>query len=226
MPRAVADGGSRHVHGRVARADDNGPLTQVVDVGVLQVVDGVVYIAQALALDVQRVGPPDAGADKDGLVAVAEQVLDFQRLAHVGVGADLDALQAQVAVLEVIQHRFRQTKLRDAVAQHAANFIVALKDRNIVAIACQDDRNGQARRAGTDDGGLFAVGGRRALGHLAGVGGRDVVLNDREMHGRTLDAAHAVPLALVLVVADQRTYGGQGVVFKQHTARFVQLVGF
>ena len=92
MPRAVADGGARHVHGRVARADNNGPFTQVVDIGVLQVVDGVVYVAQALALDVQRVGPPDAGADKDGLIAVAEQVLDFQRLAHVGVGADLDAL--------------------------------------------------------------------------------------------------------------------------------------
>lgn len=36
MPRAVADGGARHVHGRVARADNNGPFTQVVDVGVLQ----------------------------------------------------------------------------------------------------------------------------------------------------------------------------------------------
>ena len=40
----------------------------------------------------QRVGPPDAGADEDGLVAVAEQILNFQGLAHVGVGADLDAL--------------------------------------------------------------------------------------------------------------------------------------
>ena len=92
MPRAVADGGARHVHGRVARADDDDPIAQVVDIGVLQIVDGVVHVAEALALDVQRVGPPDAGADEDGLVAVAEQILNFQRLAHVGVGADLDAL--------------------------------------------------------------------------------------------------------------------------------------
>ena len=42
--------------GRAARADNNGPFTQVVDVGILQVVDGVMYVAQALALDVQRVG--------------------------------------------------------------------------------------------------------------------------------------------------------------------------
>ena len=103
---------------------------------------------------------------------------------------------------------------------------MALKDRDVVAVACQNDRNGQARRAGADDGSLFAVGRRGTLGHLAGVGGRDVVLDDREMHRRTLDAAHAVPLALVLVVADQRADGGQGVVFKQHTARFVQLIGF
>ena len=92
MPRAVADGGARHVHGRVARADDDDPIAQVVDIGVLQIVDGVVHVAETLALDVQRVGPPDAGADEDGLVAVAEQILNFQRLAHVGVGADLDAL--------------------------------------------------------------------------------------------------------------------------------------
>lgn len=37
-------------------------------------------------------GRQDAGADEDGLVAVAEQILNFQCLAHVGVGADLDAL--------------------------------------------------------------------------------------------------------------------------------------
>ena len=92
MPRAVADGGARHVHGRVARTDDDDAAAQMINIGVLQVVDGIMDIAEALALDVQRIGPPDAGADEDGLVAVAEQILNFQRLAHVGVGADLDAL--------------------------------------------------------------------------------------------------------------------------------------
>jgi len=75
-----------------------------------------------------------------------------------------------MAVLEIVQHSLGQAELRDAVAQHAADLIVALKDRDVVAVACQDDRNGQARRTGADDGGLFAVGRRGALGHLAGVG--------------------------------------------------------
>ena len=130
-----------------------------------------------------------------------------------------------MAVLEIVQHGLGQAELRDAVAQHAADLIVALKDRDVVAVTCQNDRNGQARRAGADDGGLFAVGRRGTLGHLAGVGGRDVVLDDREVHRRTFDAAHAMALALVFVVADQRADRRQGVVLKQHTARFVELVG-
>ena len=89
MAGAVADGGARHVHGRVARADDDHMAAQVVDVGVLQVVDGKMHVAQAFALDVQRVGVPDAGADEHRLVAVAEQVLQRDGLADVGVGAHL-----------------------------------------------------------------------------------------------------------------------------------------
>ena len=72
---------------------------------------------------------------------------------------------------------------------------------------------------------FFAVGRRGTLGHLAGVGGRDVVFDDREVHRRTFDAAHAMALALVFVVADQRADRRQGVVLKQHTARFVELIG-
>ncbi len=77
----------------------------MVDIRVLQVVDGIMYVAQALALDVQRVGTPYAGADEDRLVAIAEQILDLKGLAHIGVGADLDVLQAQMAVFKVVQHR-------------------------------------------------------------------------------------------------------------------------
>ena len=36
--------------------------------------------------------------------------------------------------------------------------------------------------------------------------------------------AHTVAFALVLVVAHQRTHGGQRVIFKQHPAGFVHLV--
>ena len=226
MAGAVAQGGAADVHGRVARADHHQPAAQVVDVGVLQIIDGEVHVAQALPFDVQGIGPPHAGADEDRLVAVAEKVLDAQRLAHVGVGADLDVLQAQVPVLEIVQHRLGQPEFGDAVAQHAADLVVTLEDGHVVAVAGQDDGDGQARGARADDGGLFAVGFGGAFGHLAGVGGRNVVFNDGEMHRRPLDALDTVPLALILVVADQRTDRRQGVVLKQHPARLIELVGF
>ena len=171
MPCAVADGRARHIHRRVARTDHHHPVAQVVHIGVLQIVDGKMYMAEAFPFDVQRVGPPDAGADKDGLEPVPEQIVDLQRLPHIGVGADLDVLQAQVAVFKVVQHTLRQPEFRDAVAQHAADLVVAFKDRHIIAIAGQNDRDGQPGRAGTDDGHPLAVGLCRAFGHLGGIGG-------------------------------------------------------
>ena len=65
MAHAMADGGTRHIHGRVARADDNNPVAQVVNIRVLQVIDGEVDIAVAFTLDVQGVGPPHTSADED-----------------------------------------------------------------------------------------------------------------------------------------------------------------
>ena len=65
MAHAMADGGTRHIHGRVARADDNNPIAQVVNIRVLQVIDGEVDIAVAFTLDVQGVGPPHTSADED-----------------------------------------------------------------------------------------------------------------------------------------------------------------
>ena len=167
MPRAVADGSARHVHGRVARADDDDPIAQVVDIGVLQIVDGVVHVAKALALDVQRVGPPDAGADEDGLVAIAEQILNFSALPTSVLGRTLMPFKRRWRYSKSSSTVLGQAELRDAVAQHAADLIVALKDRDVVAVACQNDRNGQARRAGADDGGIFLpLDGAGALGHF------------------------------------------------------------
>ena len=43
------------------------------------------------------------------------------------------------------------------------------------------------------------------------------------MHGRALFAQHAVAFALVFMVAHQAAHGGQGIVFKEHPTRFVEL---
>ena len=222
----VADGGAGAVHGRVAHADHSNIITQTERLGVCQIVDAKGYIAQRLALDMHGVCLPQTGTDEHALVAVAEQIIDGDGLADGGVGPHLDALQLQMAVLEIVQHAVRQAVVGDAVAHDAADLIAGIKDGHIVAPACQQHRNGQARRARANDCRLHAVFGGRAGGHFVGVGRGNVVFNngevDRVVAGHPV--AHTVAFALVLVVAHQRTDGGQRVIFKQHPAGLVHLV--
>ena len=225
MAGAVADGGAGHIHGRIARADDDHTVAQVIDIRVLQVIDGVMYIAQALPLDAKGIGAPDAGANENSLVTVTEKVLQLEGLTNIGIGTDLDVLEAQVAIFKIIQNALGQPEFGDAVAQHTANLVVGFKDSDIIAVAGQNDRDGQSRRAGADDGRLFAVGLGRAADHLRGIGGGDVVFNDREMHRRAFDATNAVSLTLVFMVADQAAHRGQRVILEQHPPGLVELVG-
>ena len=223
---AVADGSAGAVHGGVAHADDGDVVAQLEGLGVGQIVDAEGHVAQRLALDVHGVGLPEARADKDALVAVPEEVVDGDGLADGGIGADVDALQLEVAVLEVVQHAVGQAVVGDAVPHDAADLVAGVEDGDIVTPACQQDGDGQARRPRADDSGLHAVPGGGAGSHLVGVGGGDVVLDDGEVDGVVAGhpVADAVALALVLVVADQRADRGQGVVLKQHPACGIQLV--
>ena len=221
--RALADGGPGAVHGGVAGADDDDALTHVEGLGACQVVDGKGHMAQGLALDVQGLRTPETGADEDALVAVAEQVIQADRAADGGVGAKLDALELQVAVGDVVKHGVGKAKVRDAVAHDAADLVLAVKDRDIVTVAVQDDGDGDARGAGADDGDLAPVGGGGAGLHLVCIGGGDVVFDDGEMHRHILDTADAVPLALLFVIADDGADGGERIVLKEHPARVVQL---
>ena len=88
---AFADGGSGHVHGSVAGADDNNSVPQLVAVRIVKVIDAKVYMAQGLAFDVERIGLPHAGAYEDGFVPVTEQIVNADGASDVGVGAELDA---------------------------------------------------------------------------------------------------------------------------------------
>ena len=131
-----------------------------------------------------------------------------------------------MTILEIVQHTVRQAVVGDAVPHHAADLIPGVKDGHIVAPACQQHRDGQACRAGAHHSGLHAVFRGRACGHLVGVGGGDIVLDDGKVHRVVAGhpVAHAVALALVLVVAHQTAHGGERVVFKQHLACGVHLV--
>ena len=172
------------------------------------------------------VGLPQTGTDEYALVAVAEQIVDGDGLADGGIGAHLDALQLQMTILEIVQHTVGQTVVGDAVPHHAADLIPGVKDGPIVAPACQQHRDGQACRAGAHHSGLHAVFRGRACGHLVGIGGGDIVLDDREVDGVVAGhpVADAVALALLFVVAHQTAHGGQRVVFKQHPACIIHLV--
>ena len=156
------------------------------------------------------VGLPQTSADKDALVAVPEEVVDGDGLADGSIGADVDALQLEVAVLEVVQHAVGQAVVGDAVPHDAADLVAGVEDGDIVTPACQQDGDGQARRAGADDSGLHAVPGGGAGSHLVGVGGGDVVLDDGEGDGVVAGhpVADAVALALVLVVAHEAAHSG------------------
>ena len=226
MAGTVADGGAGAVHGRVAHADDGHVIAQTESLGVGQIVDAKGYVAKALALDVHGVGLPQTGTDEHALIAIAEQIVNGNSLADGSVGAHLDALQFQMTVLEIVQHTVRQAVVGDAVAHHAADLIPGVKDSHVIAPACQQHGDGQARRAGAHHSGLHAVFRGRACGHLVGVGGRDIVLDDGKVHRVVAGhpVADAVALALLFVVAHQTAHGGQGIVFKQHPACIVHLV--
>lgn len=57
-----------------------------------------------------------------------------------------------MAVLEIVQHGLRQAEIRNTVAQHAANLILAFKNGHLIAVPRQDDRDGQPRGTGAYDG--------------------------------------------------------------------------
>ena len=85
------------------------------------------YVAESLALDVQGIGLPHARTDKYCLVSVAEKVVNSDRAANMGVGANLDSLHLDVAVLNVVKHPLGQTKFGNAVHKHTAGGVERLE---------------------------------------------------------------------------------------------------
>lgn len=50
IPGAFADGGSGHIHGRVAGADDDNSVSQLIAVRVVEIVDAKVYVPRVSPL--------------------------------------------------------------------------------------------------------------------------------------------------------------------------------
>src|SRR5699024_4658102 len=85
-----------NIHGGVSGADHDHMLAQVETVRVVQVIDPKVYMTQGLPFDVQRVGTPHSGSDKNRFVAVAEQVVNGDGSADGRVWTNFDIFQDQM----------------------------------------------------------------------------------------------------------------------------------
>ncbi len=143
---AVAEGRAGHVHGGVAHADDRDRLADIAGIGADQVVQAKVDVAAGLALDAQGLGAPGARADEDGLVAVAEEVVDSKGPADGRVGADADALALQHAAVAV-DDGLGQAEVGDAVAEDPAHVGPLLEDGDVAAGGGQAHGHDDARGA-------------------------------------------------------------------------------
>ena len=171
---------------------------------------------------VQLVGPPDAGADEDGFVAVPLQVIQGQGGADDGVGADLDAQLHQLGFVPV-QDGLGQAEVGDSIPQHTADLVPALKEGDVVALLGHQHRDGDACRAGADDGYPLVFAAFTLNLDPVQIAVRDVVFDAGDVDRLPLDAPDTVALALLLMVADQGADHAEGIVVKEHLARFIQL---
>ena len=128
-----------------------------------QVLHGEVHAEQVAAGDRQVARHRGAGGDHDGVVA-RPQVVPGDVLADLDAGAEAGALGLHLREpqLEVL---LLHLEVGDAVAQQAADAVVALEDGDGVAGAGQLLRGGEAGGAGADDGDGLAG---EALGRVRG----------------------------------------------------------
>ena len=217
VPRTVAKCRARDVHGGVAHADDRDVLADLVGLGAHEVIEAEVHVAARLPGDAERLGAPGPRADEHGVVAVAEQVVDEQRVADGGVGPDLDAepLERQPVARD---GRAWQAEVWDAVAEHAADLGALFEDGDVDACLGEPEGCHDACRAASDDRG-FLTGRRGRFGpHAVEVCVGHVGFDGRELHRCALASEHAAALALHAVVAHQRTDERERVVPEQQRA--------
>ena len=142
--RAQAQGRSRRVHGHVAAADHSHLLSRrdggviVLPEGLHQVASGEVLVGGEHAVgiltgDSHEFGQSGAGADEHGLEAfLVHELVDGHGFAHHHVGLDGHAQLLHILDLGAHHRVLGQTKLGDAVGQHAAGLVEGLKNGHLV----------------------------------------------------------------------------------------------
>ena len=106
--------------------------------------------------------------------------------------------------LVAVEDGFRQTELRDAVPQNAADLLAALKHCHLIAALCQQNADGDTGRTAADDGDSLAGLRLHFQMQMVKIGIRDIILDTGKMNRRALASQNAMPLALLVMVADQQ----------------------
>lgn len=227
---AEALGRAAGVHGGVATTDHDDLLADIerrLRVGLVGVHDvdaeeelvGGEDMDGVLAGNVHKLRLACARGDVDALEALLAELVDGDGLAHEAVGVELHAQGAEHVEL-MVHDLVRQTILRDAVVEHAAEEMEGLEDVGLKALLGHLARKGKARGTGTDDGDLDAVGGshvpRDLLDRLALVIG-DEALQRADGDGGVLHLdVDTMALTLLLLRADAAADGGEGGVLFEH----------
>jgi hypothetical protein len=221
---------AHRVHGGIAAADDDhvaiaavvdgliefGELVGAHQVGAREKLVGRVDAVQVLAGHAEKNGQARAGGHEDCVVAFhAHQFVERDALADDDVGLELHAHAAQVVDF-FLHDCLGQTKLGNAVDEHAAQLVQRFKDAHAMALLDEIARGGKARRTAAHDGYAFA-GGRSNGGQpklpLCALEVGDEPLQVADGNGLTLLAHHATAFALALLRAHAAGDGGQRVVF-------------
>ena len=223
MTGAVSQCGAGHVHGGVSHTDDGHAVAQLVPFGIGQIVETKEHIAEALAFNAEASGFFRAGTNEDTGVSVTKQLVNHQDGSYGGVGADRDTHLFHACLIPV-ENALGQAELGNAILQKSADLALPFKHRDGVSLLCQRYGHGHASRAASDDGDLLVLFLRPGDFHAIKEHLRDVVLNTGEMDRHILPAADTVTGALHLVVADNGTDRGHGVIAKQHVTGFHQAV--
>ena len=178
-----------------------------------QVLVGGVYTYQVLALDVHELRKAGTGTNEYSIVSFIEQVLDVQRSSHYYVVVEGNALLPQ-GVDFVCYDIFRQTEFRNSVYQHAALFVEALENGDLVSLVYQVSGCSQSGRAGTDNGSLLAVGWDFfyfIVADVLSVPIRYETLQSAYGNRLALDSANALSFALGFLRAYTSAHCRQGV---------------
>ena len=163
------------------------------------------HISQGFSLDSQLLGTPYAGADKDALISVPEQVLDFQGPSYGGIGTNPDSY-GQKLFLIALQYRLGQTEFRYAVLQYAANLVPGVKNGYTVPLLCQKDGDCDTRRPRPDNSHLFPVLWLALDVNTLQACVRYIILYAAHMNRLPLPSQDTVALALPLMIAYKGTH--------------------